>query len=154
MFGIHTNILITSRNRKVVFILTRGEKGQPLQFLVRTTFFLFSRPSHLKILLLSNIFFLSVRSLKIRILFENLFTLGNKWNIKFSLTNFKFVKQCICSQNNVVQISICLQYSPFREECCKFWWNSIKTTVSILTLYFRPHDLNTVWIHRVATDKL
>ena len=44
----------------------RGEEGQPHQSLVRTTFSSFSRPNHLKILVLSIIFFLSVRSLKIK----------------------------------------------------------------------------------------
>ena len=38
----------------------RGEEGQPQKFLVRATFFLFSRPSHLEILVLTVLFFLSV----------------------------------------------------------------------------------------------
>jgi len=38
----------------------RGEEGQPQQFLVRAAFSSFSRPSHLEILVLSILFFLSV----------------------------------------------------------------------------------------------
>ena len=38
----------------------RGEEGQPQQFLVRATFSSFSRPRHLKILVFSILFFLSV----------------------------------------------------------------------------------------------
>ena len=87
-----------------------GEEGQPQQFLVRATFSSFSRPSYLKILVLSKIFFKRLILAKIRIFIFNLPTLGNKWNIEFSLTNFKFVKKLIYSQNDVLQISICLQW--------------------------------------------
>ena len=47
----------------------RGEEGQPHQSLVRTTFSSFSRPNHIEILVLSILFFLSVRSLKINTFF-------------------------------------------------------------------------------------
>ena len=56
----------------------RGEEGQPHQSLVRTTFSSFSRPNHIEILVLSILFFLSVRSLKIYTFFKNLATLGHK----------------------------------------------------------------------------
>ena len=70
----------------------RGEEGQPQQFLVRATFSSFSRPSHLKILVLPIISFLNVQPLQIQIIFENLALLGQNYYIKFSLTKFKFVK--------------------------------------------------------------
>ena len=56
----------------------RGEEGQPHHTLVRTTFSSFSRPNHLEILVLSILFFLSVRSLKINSFFKNMATLGHK----------------------------------------------------------------------------
>ena len=55
-----------------------GEEGQPHQSLVRTTFSSFSRPNHIEILVLSILFFLSVRSLKINTFFKNMATLGHK----------------------------------------------------------------------------
>ena len=68
-----------------------GEEGQPHQSLVRTTFSSFSRPNHIEILVLSILFFLSVRFLKINTFFKNLATLGHRWNIKFSQLNVRFV---------------------------------------------------------------
>ena len=56
----------------------RGEEGQPHQSLVRTTFSPFSRPNYLELLVLSILFFLSVRSLKINTFFKNMATLGHK----------------------------------------------------------------------------
>ena len=55
-----------------------GEEGQPHQSLVRTTFSSFSRPNHIEILVLSILFFLSVRYLKINTFFKNMATLGHK----------------------------------------------------------------------------
>ena len=72
---------VTSLSPCFVFIFClsqRGEKGQPHQFLVRTTFSSFSRPNHIEILFLSILFFLSVRSLKINAFFKNMATLGHK----------------------------------------------------------------------------
>ena len=51
----------------------------------------FSRPNHIEILVLSILFFLSVRSLKINTFFKNMVTLGHRWNIKISQLNFRFV---------------------------------------------------------------
>ena len=53
----------------------RGKEAQPQQILVRATFSLFSRQSHLEILILAELFFLN---LQIKMCFENLATLGHK----------------------------------------------------------------------------
>ena len=60
-----------------------GEEGQPQQFLVRATFSSISRPSHLKILVFSILFFLSVSSSQIKLFLKNRATLGHKRNIEF-----------------------------------------------------------------------
>ena len=56
----------------------RGEEGQPHQSQVRTTFSSVSPPNHLEILVLSILFFLSVRSLKMNTFFKSMATLGHK----------------------------------------------------------------------------
>ena len=66
---------IFSRKQQAV---ERGEEGQPHQSLVRTTFSSFSRPNHIKSLVLSILFFSSVRSLKINTFFKNMATLGHR----------------------------------------------------------------------------
>ena len=89
----------------LVQTVRRGEEGQPHQSLVRTTFSSFSRPNHI---VLSILFFLSVRSLKINTFFKNMATLGHRWNIKFSQLNFRFVWKWKCSINDVLQKSVCI----------------------------------------------
>ena len=79
------------KSRKNPWLPAIGEEGQPHQSLVRTTFSSFSRPNHIEILVLSILFFLSVRSLKINTFFKNMATLGHRWNIKFSQLKFRFV---------------------------------------------------------------
>ena len=60
-----------------------GKEGQPQQFLVRATFSSFSRPSHLEILVLTTLCFLSVKSSKIELFVKNQATLKHKLNIEF-----------------------------------------------------------------------
>ena len=71
---------------------------------------------------------------------------------KFKICEKSYMFPKRCSTNNHLSAVLAL----FLEECRKLLCNSIKTTVSILTVQFHPHflnDLNTVWIHRVVTDK-
>ena len=94
---------------------------------------------------------LSLQSLKI--LFENLSTLGNMliyWIFfyKFKICEKMYMLPKRCSTNKHLSA-----VAIFR----KLLWNSIKTAVSILTVYFHQNFLNdliTVWMHRVVTDKL
>ena len=64
-------------------IVVWGEEGQPQQFLVRATFSSFSRPSHLEILVLTTLCFLSVKSSKIELFVKNQATLKHILNIEF-----------------------------------------------------------------------
>jgi len=55
-----------------------GEEGQAQQFIVRATFSLFSRPSHLGILVLRILCVLKFPILEDKTIFKNLATLGHK----------------------------------------------------------------------------
>ena len=76
------------------------EEGQPQSFLVRATFSLFSRQSHLE----------ESKSSPFK---KKLFKCPRLEDIEFSFANLKFVKKVICFQNDVLQIIICLQCLPF-----------------------------------------
>ena len=83
-FGITHNILVQTHIHEVsapwcIFSrkITRGEKGQPQQFLVRAIFS-FSRPSHLGVLVLRLFCVLKFPILEDKTIFLNLATLGHK----------------------------------------------------------------------------
>ena len=75
------NVEGTFQNWILSLSMEGGEEGQLQQFLVRGTFFSFSRPSHLKILVLRILYFLKVQFSKIKQFSKNWVTLEHKRNI-------------------------------------------------------------------------
>ena len=101
----------------------RGEEGQPQLFLVRAT----SKSSSYQKYFFSVSIFNPWRQ---EYFFKNLSTIGNRWDIKFSLTNLKFEKILICSENDVLQISISLQELFYASKQLFLFLNFIFTHIS------------------------
>ena len=72
------SIICVTINLQLVHTPHRGEEGQPQQILVRATLSLFSRPSHLEILVLRLVCVLKFLILEDKLFFKNLAMLGLK----------------------------------------------------------------------------